>query len=65
MYIYIYIYIRDSGVCEVNTRLIRACFFNVSTSLPLFQSWLKGPRQRLTAMSVSFTGWLHSNYACP
>ena len=38
----------------MNTHLGRPCLFNVSTSLPLFQSWLKASRRRLTNMCVFF-----------
>ena len=53
------------GACEINTHLGRACFFNVSISLPLAQSCLKGPRQQLTKAIFYFTGRLHSTCACP
>ena len=49
---------RNAGACETDAHLGRACLLSVSLSLPLRQSWPKGPRQRLTKTHLDSTGRL-------
>ena len=55
----------NAGACETDAHLVRACLLNVSMSLPLLQSWPKGPRQRLTKTHLYFTGRLQCTRARP